>query len=145
MTFHLKLITTTFAIAFTLTACAATNSVSGSDVDANGVRDEIDMHIESLPDTVEQKSALRQISATLQNSMIVDATNQSALLGVSKLLGESATCVFARYNRSIAGKKSMEIEKLTVNTRERSAAYQKFNSALSGTTFVLPLGDGCVN
>ncbi len=121
------------------------DTLSGPDADGNGVRDDIDAYIEALPDTAAQKSALKQKSSVLTKAMMVDVKNQTALLGVSRELGAAAACNHAKYEPAIAIKKGAEMEKLTINTKQRFDAYAKFSKALSGTTFVLPQGDGCAN
>ena len=121
------------------------NSIAGPDVNGNGVRDDIDAYIATLPDTAAQKSALKQQSSVLSKAMTVDLTNQIALLDVSRQIGAAAACNHSKYDPSTASKKSAEMEKLTVNTKQRFDAYTKFSKALSGTTFVLPSGDGCAN
>lgn len=120
-------------------------TVLGPDADGNGVRDDIDAYIASLPDTTPQKSALKQVSAVLSKAMTVDLTNQTALLGVSRQMGAASACAHSKYDSATASKKSLEMEKLTVNTKARFDAYAKFSKVLSGTTFVLPQGDGCAN
>ena len=121
------------------------NSIAGPDINGNGVRDDIDAYIATLPDTAAQKSALKQQSSVLSKAMTVDLTNQTALLDVSRQIGAAAACNHSKYDPSTASKKSAEMEKLTVNTKQRFDAYVKFSKALSGTTFVLPQGDGCAN
>lgn len=120
-------------------------TVSGPDTDGNGVRDDIDAYIATLPDTAAQKSALKQKSSVLSKAMTVDLTNQTALLDVSRQMGAAAACNHSKYDPATAIKKGAEMEKLTVNTKQRFDAYAKFSKALSGTTFVLPQGDGCAN
>jgi hypothetical protein len=120
-------------------------TVSGPDTDGNGVRDDIDAYIASLPDTTPQKSALKQESAVLSKALTVDLTSQTALLEVSRQMGAASACTHSKYDSATASKKSLEMEKLTVNTKIRFDAYVKFSKALSGTTFVLPQGDGCAN
>lgn len=120
-------------------------TVSGPDSDSNGVRDDIDTYISSLSDTTAQKNALRQMSIALGKAMVANTANQSSLLSASKLIADASACTHARYDSSTASKKNAEIEKLTVNTKTRFLAYEKFSAAISGTSFVLPQGDGCAN
>lgn len=117
----------------------------GSNAYANVVRDDIDAYIASLPDTRPQKLALSQMSAALGNAMLTDTTNQNAMLAASKAIAAGAACLYARYDSSVAHKKSADMKKLTINTRARFNAYDKFNAAMNGTTFALPQGDGCAN
>lgn len=135
---------------FALVACgsgvsATETELTGFDANANGVRDDLDTYIVSLPDTSPQKLALSQMSTSLGKAMLTDTANQSAMLAASKEIAAAAACLYARYDSSVAGKKSADMEKRTINTRARFNAYDKFNAALNGTTFALPQGDGCAN
>jgi hypothetical protein len=120
-------------------------TVVGIDADGNGVRDDIDTYIAALPDSAIQKLALSQMSAAIGKAITTDTTNQSAMLAASKQIAAAAACLYARYDTTTAGKKSADMEKLTINTKTRFQAYDKFNAALSGTTFVLPQGNGCAS
>jgi hypothetical protein len=118
-------------------------SIAGPDANNNGVRDDIDAYIASLPDSAAQKAALAQESAALTHAMSIDTTDPNALADALKRIANAATCVQTRYYLSTA--KSPDMEKLTINTKVRFMAYEAFNTAASGHSFVLPQGDGCVN
>jgi hypothetical protein len=125
------------------------NTVTGPDINANGVRDDIDAYIASLPDSVPQKAALAQVSSALTTAMTVDVTNQNALNIAMSEITNSVTCINSRYNTAtnitMGTDKRHLIRKLTINTKTRFLAYEKFNAAMSGKTFKLPQGAGCVN
>jgi len=121
------------------------DTVAGPDKDGNGVRDDIDAYIDSLPDTSAQKAALRQKAVALAKALTVDNSNLAAALAVAQEMAASTVCTHSRYDDTTAYNKAMELEKFTVNTRKRFDAYQKFNQALSGSTWSLPNGDTCVN
>lgn len=114
------------------------NTITGVDANANGVRDDIDAYIASLPDTPAQKAVLLQHAAVLQATLTVDTSNFSALHAVDMNLMNSIRCLHKFYGEGIASRKSQDLEKFTVNTRIRLNAYEKFNSALSGTTIKIP-------
>jgi hypothetical protein len=120
------------------------NTVTGQDLNANGVRDDIDAYIDSLGDSLLQKSALRQCSASIQSAMAVNLNDRAAIQSAANNIGRASACLFARYETAEASKKSDEIEKITVNTKTRFHAYGRFNAALSGSTFALPSDDGCL-
>jgi hypothetical protein len=120
-------------------------TIAGPDTNNNGVRDDIDAYIASLPDTAPQKAALEQASAAITTAMTADATNQNALTDASRKIANASACIHARYDSTTASSKNAEMEKLTVNTKERFTAYGNFSAAISGTSFVLPQGDGCEN
>lgn len=129
----------------TLPALNRDATIAGPDDNANGVRDDLDGYIAGLPDTSLQKAALSQMSASLVKSMLTDTTNKSAILTASNGIAAAAACLHTQYESSVASKKSNDMEKLTINTRARFTAYDKFSAALDGMTFVLPQGDGCAN
>ena len=120
-------------------------SVAGPDANNNGVRDDIDAYIASLPDSAPQKAALTQASASVTRAMTTDTTDQNALADAMRQIANASACLHARYDSSTASSKNTDMEKLTVNTKERFIAYEAFSAAASGHSFVLPQGDGCAN
>jgi len=125
------------------------NTVAGSDMNANGVRDDIDAYIASLPDSAPQKAALTQVSSALTTAMTVDVTNQNALNIAMSKITNSVTCINSRYNTAtnitMGTDKRHLIRKLTINTKLRFLAFEKFNTAMSGKVFSLPQGSGCMD
>ncbi|MHB1677529.1 MAG: hypothetical protein ACYCSS_08320 [Sulfuriferula sp.] len=119
------------------------NTVLGPDVNGNGIRDDVDLYIAAQPDTPAQKAALSQMAVALQASMAVDTTNRNALLAVSTKMMNGVACLFSVYNDMVGGQKSDDIEKITVDTMTRLHAYEKFNTAESGTIDTAPTGSGC--
>lgn len=120
-------------------------TVAGPDIDNNGIRDDLDALIAALPDAAPQKAALRQSAVALQAALTADPATQGESLAASRQISAASACLYARFEAPLAHKKSLEIEKLTVNTRNRLIAYQRFAKAIAGTTIALPQGDGCVN
>lgn len=114
------------------------DSITGVDANANGVRDDIDAYIASLPDTPAQKAVLLQHAAVLQATLTVDTSDFSALHAVDVNLLNGVRCMHKLYGEGIGSRKLKELQKITVNTRIRLNAYEKFNSALSGTTIKIP-------
>jgi hypothetical protein len=122
------------------------NTITGSDTNHNGVRDDIEAYIESLPDTPEQKSALRQDARVINEAMTVDVTNQKLLENVSLKIERAVRCLGRKYTKhGVSTKKGKEIQAFMVNTKERFIAYQKYNMARSGSvSSSLPWSeDGC--
>jgi hypothetical protein len=100
----------------------------------NGVRDDIAAYINSLPDTPVQKKALMQDAAAIQLALTVDTTTQSALLDAGTQMMKATHCLFKQYDVDTAPAKAQDLQKFTVNTRTRFDAYEKFNTAMSGST-----------
>jgi len=109
------------------------DSLAGPDINANGVRDDIDRYIDSKPDTQPQKNSLKALSRSLSRAMTVDTKDPNALRDVANSINLAVTCMHRTYPSSIASPKGDEIEKLTANTRARYSAYMKFNSAMNGS------------
>lgn len=121
------------------------STISGVDANNNGVRDDIDQYVNSLPDTATQKKALLQVSKSLNIAMTVNVNNQNQVIDAANNISGSIKCIYSLYTPEIAPEKQADMEKFTVNTTERVAAYEQFNTAVSGSSFVLPQGDGCEN
>jgi len=119
-------------------------TVSGIDANVNGVRDDIDQYINSLPDTTPQKTALTQSAAALGIALTVNTTDPIALNAAATKVMNSTICLYSVYSTDLASQKGRDIEKFMVNTRTRLAAYEVFNTAMSGKTGKIPtLGSGC--
>ncbi|MGL5128596.1 MAG: hypothetical protein ACRC7D_10665 [Aeromonas popoffii] len=116
--------------------------VAGPDVDGNGVRDDLDAYINSLPDTELQKKALRQGYRVMRSLLLLDTMDTTAVLDGMRSSNAAIWCIYSRYD-SDAKEKSGDIEKYSVNTEERYKAYALFNSAASGHSAVMPRGNGC--
>jgi hypothetical protein len=109
------------------------DSIAGPDANANGVRDDMERYIDSKSDTQPQKNSLKSLSRALSRSMTVDTKDRNALREVANNINLSVICMHQTYPSNVASPAGDEIEKLTVNTRARYAAYMKFNSAMNGT------------
>lgn len=119
-------------------------TVAGPDVDANGVRDDIDAFVGALPFHPAKKRALLQMSRAIQTAMTVDVANGSARQAAAAGVAGAASCMHARFDTVQASQKNRDVREMTVNTRQRVQAYEHFNEAMSKYTFELPKGNGCV-
>ncbi|MDO9305289.1 MAG: hypothetical protein Q7T77_08145 [Sulfuricurvum sp.] len=155
-----------FSVAFLLSGCRVTtieqaimaaesngsipklnhdNTITGPDKDNNGIRDDIDAYIATLPYTEVQKKAVKQHAKALSTSLTVDTTDKTALLKVADDMSRASECVYTKLADNIPSKIKSDNEKMIVNTKNRFLQYEKFNSALSGGVFASPVGDGCDN
>lgn len=121
------------------------NSIAGTDTDADGVRDDIEAYIDSLTGTAAQKGALRQASEAISDAMVVaaSAVDETALREASTDISNAVHCIWITYSQGVANNKVADIRKLTVNTRERFEAYAEYNNLVSGFALRLPKGDTC--
>jgi hypothetical protein len=117
------------------------SSITGPDVNNNGVRDDIEAYIAALQLTEVQKKAAMQKAKALQMTLTVDLTDKVALQKVGEIMMASSKCIggkiinFTDY--------SLKIESITANTKERAKQYIKFNTASSGSVTCMPSGDTC--
>ena len=121
------------------------NTLLGPDKDNNGIRDDIDAYIATLPYTEVQKKAVKQHAKALSSSLTVDTTDKTALLKVADGMSRASWCTFTKLGGDLAPKIKADNEKMIVNTKNRFLQYEKFNAALSGEIFASPDGDGCDN
>ncbi|MDP3586717.1 MAG: hypothetical protein Q8R58_01570 [Sulfuricurvum sp.] len=155
-----------FSVAFLLSGCRVTtieqaimaaesngsiprlnhdNTITGPDKDNNGIRDDIDAYIATLPYTEVQKKAIQQNARALNTTLTVDKTDKTALTDVSTKLVRAVVCIHDKFQdgTTTASKLISENEKMTINTKNRFIEYEKYNSARSGSVTRLPDGDTC--
>lgn len=120
-------------------------SLAGPDTNANGIRDDIETYVAALPDSASQKAALLQAAKALGTAMTVGAvtTDSATLQGISTAIGRAVHCIWTRYDSSVAGDRVTAMRNLVVNTQQRFAAYEQYNTKRSGTESRGPSGDSC--
>jgi hypothetical protein len=121
-------------------------NILGPDANSNGIRDDVDSYIATLPIAAEQKRAVEQDARALQATLLVDTNNSDALRQASSNISRAVRCLGIRFSdlyqrRSIGTR----IEAITFNTKERSTIYMHYNEALSGSVFQSLTGDTCDN
>jgi hypothetical protein len=120
------------------------SDIAGPDVNANGVRDDIEAWIQTQPVNDGQRRALVQKAKSLQRTLVVELKDQAALQRTGEGLAASSKCGgdnfpdYADFSR-LAGK----IEAMTGNTKERAMRYMQYNRARSGSSTTRPSGDTC--
>jgi len=119
-------------------------TIQGVDDNNDGVRDDIEEYIESLPDTPEQKSALRQMYKALSSAMLsgtgVDSPTETS--DASRKIANAVNCLAEKYPDDYYDKMN-DIRKNTINTKIRFNAYAEYNEKLSGSILSLPEGNTC--
>ncbi|MDP3588422.1 MAG: hypothetical protein Q8R58_10255 [Sulfuricurvum sp.] len=114
------------------------NTIAGPDKDNNGIRDDIDAYIATLPYTEIQKKAVQQDARALTATLTVDKMDKTAVIAANEKLTRSIGCLHFQFDSDTASKMFADNQKMTVNTKNRFLEYEKFNSALSGSTWTLP-------
>lgn len=137
-----------------LPALDRSTDIAGPDVDGNGIRDDIDAYIASVPASEPIKKAARQVARVQQASLLIDLNDRSALLALSDASMASTACMaksaeagLPPEQQSQAGKDgfaiTLRIEAITANTPERAQRYLAYMRALNGTTTTYPTGKVC--
>jgi hypothetical protein len=122
------------------------SDIQGPDSNANGIRDDVERYIASLPITPEQQQAVEQFAKSIQAALLVDTADNSALRQVDTDTSRALQCISLRFpDIPQMAEVVNAIEKVTANTKERTLQYIKYNNALSGTTATLLTGDTCAN
>jgi hypothetical protein len=113
----------------------------------NGVREDIEAHIVKAYSTAPQQAAAMQTARALQNTLVVDVSNLTAVLDVNRKLTYAVHCLHTKFDRNGASKHpaqvSQELESMLTNTKPRLLAYLAFAKSLDGQTWGLPEGDTC--
>ena len=119
-------------------------SIEGVDDNMNGIREDIEKYIESMPISEVQKKAVQQLAKSLQGALLVDIDDSVALRASSKNISESVQCLSIKFPDVRERMEAINsIESKTANTRERTEKYIQFNNALSGSVSKLLSGDTC--
>ena len=119
------------------------SSVTGTDADGNGVRDDIDKIIAAQTASAAQKSALTQLAQGIQATLTVSVTDPAAVALVADKLNLAVACVWSVNDNAKAPGQVRLLEELTVNTLPRLTAYEQYNYARNGAVIVLPTGVAC--
>ncbi|ENV12861.1 hypothetical protein KTI62_14725 [Acinetobacter schindleri] len=123
-----------------------TDSILGIDKDQNGIRDDIDAHIEQKYKDELEKKAVQQFARNSQQKMAVNLENEVELQASSYEADRATTCVYKTFknNPNIDASDVIdEIGNMTTNTKKRLQAYYKYSDALDGFVFTIPQRDYC--
>ncbi len=120
-----------------------TASVTGTDADNNGVRDDIDAVIAKQGDSSVQRAALTQFAQSIQATLTLDVTNQAAVTTVATGMRKAVACLFTQYDATTAGGHVRWLEEISINTMPRLQAYEQFNIAMNNSVTALETGTVC--
>jgi hypothetical protein len=90
------------------------------------------------------KKALLQASKSLNVAMTVDVNNQNQVIDAANIAG-SVKCIYSLYDPKLLQRSKRIWKNLWLIQQKGVAAYEQFNTAVSGSSFVLPQGNGCEN
>jgi hypothetical protein len=114
----------------------------GPDTNSNGVRDDIEAWINSLPYSLEQKKALMQLTAAQQQSLLHSGDITKARVA-DDLANRAHACVFRHFEPGLAGSFTTRIESYVANTLERGMAYAQFLDLLNNRGIPDAAGEVC--
>lgn len=122
--------------------------LQGPDSDNNGIRDDIDNHIEIHFSDNAEVAAVIQAARANQAVLSVDLSDQTAIRQVNnQQISRATACVYRAFGSETASEQpatvSRDLEAITFNTAERLNRYMEFNDALDGSSWSLPEGDSC--
>jgi hypothetical protein len=120
-----------------------TSSITGTDADNNGVRDDIDAIIAKQTDTSVQRAALTQFAQSIQATLTLDVTNQSAVANVATGVRKAVACLFTQYDATTAAARVNWLQEISINTLPRLQAYDQFNIAMNNSVTSLVKGAVC--
>jgi len=120
-----------------------TTSVTGTDANGNGIRDDIDALIAKQPDQPSQQAALSQVAQSLQATLTLDPTNASASATAATGMRKAIACLFVQYDATVAAGRFHWLQEVSINTMARLQAYDKFNIAMNNTATPMATGTVC--
>lgn len=122
-------------------------ALGGVDVNANGVRDDIEQYIEKKYTEPAQRAAAMQTARAFQQMLLVDKSDIAALDAASEAGSRAIVCAKSAFSASDGlierSRMNAELESMTTNTKARLLAYLAYNKARSGTVSTMPRGDTC--
>jgi hypothetical protein len=121
--------------------------LGGIDANANGVRDDVEAHIDRKYTEPAQRKAAMQTARAFQQMLLVDKSDIAALDAASEAGSRAIVCAKTAFPRPDGAIKhyqmSTELESMTTNTKTRLLAYLAYNKARSGTVSTMPRGNTC--
>jgi len=120
-----------------------TASVTGTDANSNGIRDDIDALIAKQGDLPAQLAALSQVAQSLQATLSLDTTNATATAAAATSMRKAIACLFVQYDGPTASGKFHWLQEMSINTMARLQAYDKFNIAMNSSATSMSTGTVC--
>lgn len=123
------------------------SDLMGPDTNFNGIRDDVDTHIASLPLTPDQKKSVEQLAKAQQAAVLLNAADNNAVTLVRINIHRAIECLHLRFESSRDTSWLLtRIRGITANTKLRFFQYLKYDKALSGSVSpALPEGNVCDN
>lgn len=117
-----------------------TSTITGSDADGNGVRDDIDLLISKIG-TGAQKPALEALASSIQ-ATLVTANDPSQSAAAAKNLEHAISCLQQKSPDEYRDQARF-LQTATVNTEQRFDAFVKFERSINGADIEDPIDSIC--
>lgn len=118
-------------------------TLGGIDANTNGVRDDIERHIEKKYTEPAQRKAAMQTAMVYQKMLVLDKSDPAAVEAAVIASARAVDCVFDTFPGAEGSALSRELEAMSTNTKDRLKAYIAFNTAASGSVSGSFKGHGC--
>lgn len=123
------------------------SDVQGTDINANGIRDDVETYIATNYTSTLQRAAAEQFARVIQSAMLVDKTDAVATKAIALRGSKAVNCIYGHFDGNAGSKQPAavveELKSVSTNTKARLLAYLAYSKALDGTTGALPEGDTC--
>lgn len=110
-----------------------TDSIAGIDANGNGVRDDIEVYINKLPDTAQQKKDLMRFHRAITNDMLVKKQDMDQVREAMNGVTWAMDCIFKSYPLELSNERIVDVRNYTVNTKNRFIAHVEFAAAMDGS------------
>lgn len=121
--------------------------VQGSDINTNGIRDDIETYIATNYTSSTQRAAAEQFARVMQAAMLVDKTDIAAAKAIALQGSKAVNCIYSRFDGNAGSKQPAavveELKSVSTNTKTRLLAYLAYSKALDGTAGSIPEGETC--
>lgn len=123
-----------------ITGCNEDISILGTDINSNGIRDDVDQYINSQQATIAQKKSLSQAAIAITDTLTMTPKTH---LNVATNLSNASSCLYSQFTANEAHDYVLAMQDLVVNTNTREKAYNLYNTTnINGIPS--PDGDGCI-
>ncbi|MEJ0034961.1 MAG: hypothetical protein WDO68_02550 [Gammaproteobacteria bacterium] len=120
-----------------------TASVTGTDTNGNGIRDDIEALIAKQSDLPLQRAALTQVAHSIQATLSLDPGNAGASATAAADMRKAIACLFVQYDASVASGRFHWIQEVSINTLTRLQAYDRFNISMNNSATPMATGAVC--
>lgn len=118
-------------------------TLQGIDADDDGVRDDVQIYIETSYERDDVRAALYDIAVPMMRSY-TGALTEAEVLDRTDEMNQGIDCLFALVDNQAALDILLELQATVLNTAARIRASNAADALASGNTFLLPDGDASV-